>query len=174
MEKWIMHAKTKEMSTNIIQLFPIIESIHSYFSNDIICIDMERVKLLFNNGDLDKNLIDSTNPFWTKTNPFPINSIASDKEILSIWDRIPQGTQKLIFTQNKKDIESLIDLKNKNPLNTILVLCTYFREKKDEKDKDENEKKYTEICTCYMIRLIIDKDKNVQFLLTIEPTVIIK
>lgn len=177
-EQWITHAKALDMSQNIIQLYPIIKNLHKQFETDIIHIDLERVELLFNEQrNIIRELVNPENPCWHPENPFPINCIANDEEIASIWDRKPPGTEKLVFTQRKIDIEALIKLKNENPLNTILLVCTFYKTM-----QKEEKVLISEVCTCYMIRLIFPKSPivegkkliDVQHLLTVEPTAILK
>lgn len=151
-ENWNMHKNANDMGLNIIQLFPIIEKLHNQFNTDIIYIDLNNVNLLFNDkGVLINDLTDSKNPFWTQKNPFPINCIANDNEIISIWDRKIPGTEKMIFTQLKYDIEELIKLKNLNPLNTILIVGTFY--------------KTMQICKLYTIKILKNKNKTTYQLL---------
>lgn len=170
-EKWLIHAKAQELSSNFIQLYPILESLHNAFKTDIIHMDMSRIGQLFDSQGLIRERLNIENPFWTRKNPFPINPVSNDDEILSIWDRKIPGSDQLIFTQRKIDVEALIKLKNENPLNTILIVCTCYKT-----FQKENRNLTVEVCTCYMIRIIFptDEKKSVQYLLTVEPTLIFK
>jgi hypothetical protein len=183
-EKWIIHTKAEEMSVNIIQMWPIVKNIHAQFNTDIIHLDFDLMGYLFDqNGKLIKEKANPLHPCWTSQTPFPVNSISNDDEILSIWDRIPKGSEKTIFTQRKDDVKAMIDLKNKNPLNTVLLACIYSKFSEKEKQENGESKKvtlYSEVCTMYMIRTIISQNptvggkREVEFLLTVEPTVIMK
>lgn len=172
LEKWITHAKAENMSVNIIQLFPVLKNVHQQYPTDIIHLDFDRMGFLFDEKqNIRKELVNPEHSFWSTQNPFPINSIGNDDEILSIWDRKPSGTNNLIFTQSKTVIQSLIKLKNENPLNTVLIVGVYYQTTTNEKGT-----MYAEVCTMYMVRMIVPEDKNaeVQFILTVEPTLIMK
>jgi hypothetical protein len=147
-ENWTIHNKSQDMSQNIIQLFPIIKNIHKQFPTDIIHADLMRMELLFEDGKINKTRINPENPFWSPENPFPINSIANDDEILSIWDRVPPGSGKLIFTQKKTDVQQLIKLKNENSPGTILIVGTFCKTMKAKR-----KILVSEVCTCYMIEM---------------------
>ncbi|HXT82920.1 MAG TPA: hypothetical protein VN704_00985 [Verrucomicrobiae bacterium] len=149
-ETWVISDKTGfsekfDLSGQIMGIFPIIKSLHERFPTDILHLDLQRIHLLFDeNGKvISERLIIDKNPFWHAKNPFPINSIDSDQEILSIWDRKVPGTANFIFTQLGDDIQKLIDIKNKDS-NTVLLVCQFMRIFSGVA---------VECCNCYMIKM---------------------
>lgn len=174
-EKWNIHSKAELLAGAVINIWPMIEGFHQMNIKDIIYVDLSRIHHLVNSeGKIIKERFNTKNPFWTPTNPFPINSISSDEEVLSIWDRKVQGSQNIILTQLKKDVELLIAIKNKSPQNTTLVVVNYVKEVTIEQAINP---KYPRVATCLMIQKVTTKPTEqepyeTQMVLTPEPVII--
>lgn len=144
-EKWNIHVKAEQFSQIFVELWPLLERIHQDYPKDIFYIDISRLHHFFDpqTKRLNPKRVYNQDPFWTPDNPFPINSISSDEEILSIWDRKPAGSEHIIFTQMKREVAAMVAMKNLDPANTILVAGFYIQEVKldEQAVKSRQERK---------------------------------
>lgn len=175
-EKWNVHFKCQEFSQLFIELWPLLQKLNSQYPTDITYIDFSRIQHCFdpNSKRLDPKKVNNQHPFWTEDNPFPINSISSDEEILSIWDRKPPGSQNLIFTQLKSEVALMIAMKNQKPSETMLVVGHYIKEVRIE---GKEKVQYPSVVVCFMIRKVKvkptpDEPVEDQIVLSVEPTMI--
>src|ERR1700744_285303 len=123
-EKWNIHLKAKDVSQFIIDMWPIIKEVHKTYPNDIFTIMFSRIHHLYEKDHgfecepdkrkLDMQKINNQHPFWTETNPFPINCTAEDDQILTLWQKKTQESKDFVLTQLEWEIQAMIKMKNKN------------------------------------------------------------
>jgi hypothetical protein len=148
-EKWMAGEKVPGNITQvIIQLWPIIKQHQTKYPNDIFWIDMNRSHLIFNkNGKLILERCDPNHSMWKKT-PIPINFINNDQQIVDLWKRVTPGSEKAIHIQNLKDVQKMLNIKNKH-LNVTLV-CVHSYKQHSTKNIG------VETLTCYQISVLED------------------
>ena len=124
MEQWICHNSCKARETNTIMgSWPLIKILHQKFPEDCIFVDLERVRLLFDEDGVPiQERFDSDNEFWTVDNPLPVNSIADNQEVLELWNDPVFKPGETLFRQTQEDVEWMMKIREQNPKTTILVI----------------------------------------------------
>lgn len=134
-EQWAPHPDvSQEISEWLMLLYPFIKSTNNQY-HETIFIDMTRVKDMFDEHKVPiKERWDSKNPFWTQDNPLPFNSIGDDQELLALWPADSTGFSNtktpndemanFLFPQSQSDVQWMMDIRNQNNTNVIIVVCS--------------------------------------------------
>jgi len=184
-EQWAPHPDvSQEISEWLMLLYPFIRSTNNQY-HETIFIDMTRVKDMFDENKVPiKERWDSENPFWTQDNPLPFNSIGDDQELLALWPTERDEMANFLFPQSRSDVQWMMDIRNQNNTDIIIVVCSQhvnIRVLDDNQEDASLEAPKTKevtvpITVAYMIQTMktqSDQDdvrKNVKnYLLTKEP-----
>ncbi len=120
MEGWNVHSSAEDVYATIFKIFPILDNIHKQFKDDVLYVDFENIKYLFDHkGEIMPKRMNNRDPFWTLQRLFPINSLFNNEEILSIWDKYPNSTQSLDV------VKKLMNLRGDK---YIPILCCYRKD----------------------------------------------
>jgi hypothetical protein len=116
---WSVHKDIYEKANgeNSAQVFigawPWLKNIHTSYPSDVLQLNTIKFPLLEKHRK-------ASDPFWTSTNPHPINSIQDDRGIIEFVEN-----NKEIMIQSIEEVTELLALKNVNPKEVILTLVTY-------------------------------------------------
>ena len=173
MEKWNIHLKAEPVSKVLIDLWPLIKHLHKEYPKDIIYVDFSRVHHFYDPVEktIKASRVNNQDPFWTKENPFPLNCISNDAEVLSIWD-LKKGVTKSFKHQKYWEVQAMIAMKNGNPEKTVIIVGEYIHG--IQKGEETVELPFI---TCYMVKHIkikptAEEPIEDQLVLTVEPTVV--
>lgn len=183
-EQWAPHPDvSQEVSEWLMLLYPFIKSTNDKY-HETIFIDITRVKDMFDEHKVPiKERWDSTNPFWTKDNPLPFNSIGDDQELLVLWPTDRDEMANFLFPQSRSDVQWMMDVRDRNS-DVIIVVCSQhvnIRVLDDNQDGATDEPITKEVTVpvtiAYMIQTMesqVSDKKDVRktvknYLLTKEP-----
>lgn len=135
----------------IIQAWDWLNNIHKSYENDILQIDLSRFPLLLNKkGRIRQDRKRVSDPFWTKDNPYPINSLTSDESIYEFME-----TNKThIMIQTRDDITDLLKIKNEDPKNNVILITQYIC----SKDTLDDVSFQRAVAVCFIIRIKHNKE----------------
>jgi hypothetical protein len=137
MYEWQIHEKIYEIADGsmtipiLMAAWPMLHKIHNAFPKDVIQLNLTRFIDLFDrNGKMLEDRKKPTSSYWSKANPYPINSIYDDRGILNIYEKSDENCIRL---QNLEQIKKLLECRNENPARTILIISSHISVQNDQK-----------------------------------------